>query len=82
MSVIPSIRKAFLLIVLLQSPEKPLQTNGVDCGVWSLAFVAALIRGYESVSISEDNIAKFRARLLNVLLTKTTQTPSSGDVAR
>ncbi|KAI0710611.1 hypothetical protein C8Q76DRAFT_624385 [Earliella scabrosa] len=60
----------------LISPETPLQTNGVDCGVWSLAFVAALIRGYESISISENDIARFRARLLNILLMKTTQAPS------
>ncbi|KAI0706515.1 hypothetical protein C8Q76DRAFT_629740 [Earliella scabrosa] len=71
----PSVEGQWYAYSLISS-DRPLQTNGVDCGVWSLAFVAALLRGYESISISENDISKFRARLLNILLSKTTQAAS------
>ncbi|KAF8335661.1 hypothetical protein F5887DRAFT_832660, partial [Amanita rubescens] len=36
------------------------QRNGFDCGVWVLAVVAAVLRGYHMPAISHDDIAQFR----------------------
>ncbi|KAI0694788.1 hypothetical protein C8Q76DRAFT_634071 [Earliella scabrosa] len=49
----------------------PLQTNGHDCGVWVLACIASLLRGFECVSCSELDIGRFRSRLLTLVLQNT-----------
>ncbi|KAI6158808.1 hypothetical protein EDD17DRAFT_1487803 [Pisolithus thermaeus] len=46
---------------------EPCQTNGYDCGVWILAQMAAVLRGYEVTGIEECNISRFR-RFLCVLI--------------
>ncbi|KAI0746147.1 hypothetical protein C8Q76DRAFT_605599, partial [Earliella scabrosa] len=58
-----------------------LQTNGFDCGIWVLACIAALLRGFESVRLSEKDIGKFRTRLLGLLIERTTEEsiPALGD---
>ncbi|OSD03347.1 hypothetical protein PYCCODRAFT_1477197 [Trametes coccinea BRFM310] len=48
--------------------ETPLQTNGYDCGVWVLACIAALLRGYHSVQLSPTGIAQFRSDLLGLIV--------------
>ena len=43
---------------------EPRQTNGHDCGVWVLAQMAAILRGYDLTDVKEDNIHHFRHFLL------------------
>ncbi len=44
-----------------------LQHNGVDCGVWVLAVVAAILRGYFMTSVSEKEMAQLRALLHDLI---------------
>ncbi|KAI9062699.1 hypothetical protein FKP32DRAFT_1573466 [Trametes sanguinea] len=44
--------------------ESPLQTNGHDCGVWVLACVAALLRGFHTVHLTLNGIGLFRRDML------------------
>jgi hypothetical protein len=37
-----------------------LQTNGYDCGVWVLASIAAVLRGFDVTGFSETDIPWFR----------------------
>ncbi|CDO73127.1 hypothetical protein BN946_scf185007.g181 [Trametes cinnabarina] len=48
--------------------ETPLQTNSYDCGVWVLACIAALLRGYHSVQLSQTDITRFRSDLLGLII--------------
>ncbi|KIM56427.1 hypothetical protein SCLCIDRAFT_132735 [Scleroderma citrinum Foug A] len=43
---------------------EPRQTNGHDCGIWVLAQMAAILRGYDLTDVKEDNIHHFRHFLL------------------
>ena len=45
----------------------PLQTNSYDCGVWVLACIAAILRGYTSVKLSAEEITDFRERVLGLV---------------
>ncbi|OSD02619.1 hypothetical protein PYCCODRAFT_1410600 [Trametes coccinea BRFM310] len=47
--------------------DSPLQSNGYDCGIWVLACVAALLRGYHSVQLTSSEISYFRGDLLCLL---------------
>ncbi|KIK12535.1 hypothetical protein PISMIDRAFT_120727 [Pisolithus microcarpus 441] len=47
---------------------EPRQTNGYDCGVWVLAQMAAVLRGYEVTGIEECNISRFRHYLCVLIL--------------
>ncbi|KAJ7833920.1 hypothetical protein B0H13DRAFT_1914324 [Mycena leptocephala] len=41
----------------------PWQTNGYDCGLWVLCMMAAIMRGYRDVHLSEDDMPWVRERL-------------------
>jgi hypothetical protein len=45
-----------------------LQTNGHDCGVWVLASVAAVLRGFDVTGFSEADMPWFRQFLLYHIL--------------
>jgi Ulp1 family protease len=45
---------------------QPLQTNGYDCGVWVLANIAAVLRGYDAADMREESII-FMRRFVAVL---------------
>ena len=47
-----------------------LQENGYDCGVWILACLSAVLRGYTSVHISSSNIAEFRQRIFGLIYSR------------
>ncbi|KAI0630986.1 hypothetical protein C8Q77DRAFT_1074880 [Trametes polyzona] len=47
---------------------KALQTNAVDCGVWVLACIAALLQGYTGLQLTEEEIAQFRVRLFHLFV--------------
>ncbi|KAI0707020.1 hypothetical protein C8Q76DRAFT_629548 [Earliella scabrosa] len=51
--------------------KEPLQTNSYDCGVWILACASAILRGYQVVRISEQEISRFRSRLYTMCLLMT-----------
>jgi Ulp1 family protease len=40
-----------------------LQQNGVDCGVWVLAQIEALLRGYRAVGWTVTDMPNYRNRL-------------------
>ena len=44
-----------------------LQHNGVDCGVWVLAIVATVLRGYFMTSVSEKEMAQLRTLLHDLI---------------
>ncbi|KAJ3558744.1 hypothetical protein NM688_g740 [Phlebia brevispora] len=44
------------------------QTNGYDCGVWVLATMAAIMRGYEVTGLKEPDMHAFRKLLLCLAL--------------
>lgn len=46
----------------------PLQTNDYDCGIWLLASVAAILRGYDVTGLDEGNILHFRQYLEALVL--------------
>ena len=46
---------------------EPWQTNGHNCGVWVLAQMAAILRGYDITDVKENDITHFR-HFLQVLI--------------
>jgi Ulp1 family protease len=46
----------------------PMQTNGYNCGVWVLACIAAVLRGYHLPAIKESDIVVFRSFLSHLAL--------------
>ncbi|KAI0628590.1 hypothetical protein C8Q77DRAFT_1067705 [Trametes polyzona] len=50
---------------------RPLQTNAVDCGVWVLACIAALLQGYDGVGLTEQQLSEFRCRMTALVLLMT-----------
>ncbi|KIN93816.1 hypothetical protein M404DRAFT_35711, partial [Pisolithus tinctorius Marx 270] len=47
---------------------EPLQSNGYDCGLWVLAQVAAILRGYDITNLHEGNMIAFRRYLQSLIL--------------
>ena len=43
----------------LLSQTRALQTNGYDCGLWVLATVAAVFRGYDATGLTEGDMLAF-----------------------
>ena len=52
------------LVIFLLMPcfvqSLPLQMNSYDCGVWVLATVAAVLRGFDATGLKEVEMADFR----------------------
>ncbi|KAG6810053.1 hypothetical protein H0H92_013548 [Tricholoma furcatifolium] len=48
---------------------QPKQTNSVDCGIWVIANVAAVLAGYATTGMVEYNILDVRTALLNIICT-------------
>ncbi|KAF9231589.1 hypothetical protein BU15DRAFT_90869 [Melanogaster broomeanus] len=46
----------------------PLQTNGHDCGIWVLATIAAVLRGYDATGLKETDMPAFRHYLRALVL--------------
>ncbi|KIN94838.1 hypothetical protein M404DRAFT_50303, partial [Pisolithus tinctorius Marx 270] len=46
----------------------PLQSNGYDCGLWVLAQVAAVLRGYDITNLHEGNMIAFCHYLQSLIL--------------
>lgn len=44
------------------------QTNGVDCGLWVLATITAILRGYHAAGLAEGDMSRFRTLLLDNIL--------------
>lgn len=44
------------------------QTNGFDCGLWVLATIAAVLRGYDATGLTEGDMTRFREVLLDNVL--------------
>ncbi|KIM51656.1 hypothetical protein SCLCIDRAFT_142777, partial [Scleroderma citrinum Foug A] len=38
---------------------KPLQFNGYDCGLWVLALISAILRGYDITNLHEGDMPEF-----------------------
>lgn len=53
------------------------QTNGVDCGLWVLAAIAAVLSGYHTTGLEEGDMARLRYLLLQHLLRLPTHVPPS-----
>lgn len=51
------------------------QTNGVDCGLWVLANIAAVMAGYHVTGLVEADINRLRSLLLKQLLVLPTFVP-------
>jgi hypothetical protein len=49
-------------------PSHAVQTNGFDCGVWVLAQIMALLRGYDCTGLTEVDITAFRFYVSHLLL--------------
>jgi len=47
---------------------EPLQSNGYDCGLWVLAQIAAVLRGYDITNLCEGDMRGFRHYLQSVIL--------------
>ncbi|KAF7972323.1 hypothetical protein HWV62_18424 [Athelia sp. TMB] len=47
---------------------KPVQRNGYDCGVWTLAGIWAVLKGYEVTSHTQATIHRVRSCLLSAIL--------------
>ncbi|KAF8229912.1 hypothetical protein L208DRAFT_1423974 [Tricholoma matsutake] len=46
----------------------PMQTNSIDCGLWVLATIAAVLWGFHVTGIAEQDMVHFRVLLLQHLL--------------
>ena len=46
----------------------PVQTNMYDCGLWVLACIAAVLRGYDVPGLIEGDILHFRRHLHRLIL--------------
>ncbi|KAF8240872.1 hypothetical protein L208DRAFT_1420300 [Tricholoma matsutake] len=44
-----------------------IQTNRVDCGLWVLAAIAAVLRGYQVMALHEEDMVGFRELLYNYI---------------
>lgn len=44
------------------------QTNSYDCGVWVLAAIAAVLRGFDMTGLHEKDIHNFRRYLYCLVL--------------
>nr|VWO93910.1 Plasma membrane ATPase (EC [Ganoderma boninense] len=49
--------------------DVPLQDNGYDCGVWILACLAAVLRGFTSTGLSSSEVPELRRRILGMIYT-------------
>ncbi|KAF8124776.1 hypothetical protein EV363DRAFT_1177524 [Boletus edulis] len=47
---------------------QPMQTNGYDCGVWVLAVIAAVLRGFDMTGLREKDIQSFRSYLHSMVI--------------
>ena len=47
---------------------KPLQSNGYDCGLWVLAQIMAVLRGYDITNLHEGDMPEFRRYLQSLVL--------------
>ena len=56
-----------LVLIAGKLSNIPLQSNGIDCGVWVIAAATARMRGYRTLSMKEANIPTFRRYLLDVV---------------
>ncbi|EMD36683.1 hypothetical protein CERSUDRAFT_73743 [Gelatoporia subvermispora B] len=45
----------------------PVQRNGVDCGVWVLAVIAARVRGFDLTGLTEKDLPFFRTYLCGLI---------------
>jgi hypothetical protein len=45
-----------------------IQTNDFDCGVWVLACIAAILRGYHVTGLHQENMVGFRDFLCRQIL--------------
>ena len=45
-----------------------MQKNGVDCGLWVLATISAVLRGFHVAKLVEEDMVHFRTLLLSHLL--------------
>lgn len=50
-------------LMLFLDQGRPRQTNGYDCGLWVLCMMAAIMRGYRDVQVSEVDMPWVRAVL-------------------
>ena len=46
---------------------RALQENSWDCGVWVLACIASILRGYTSVRLSAKEISEFHRRIAGLI---------------
>ena len=47
------------------------QTNSYDCGVWVLASITAVLRGFDVTGLQEADISAFRYFLLDLIVKMT-----------
>ena len=45
-----------------------IQTNGHDCGVWTLSYIASALRGFDLPGITERDIVVMRRFLFAVVM--------------
>jgi Ulp1 family protease len=57
-----------MLCFLSLSQVHQMQSNGVDCGLWVLATIAASLRGFHVTGLTEEDMCDLRATLLHRLL--------------
>ena len=48
---------------------EPIQTNNHDCGLWVLATIAAVLRGFDVTGLAERHMLWFRGYLHHLVLT-------------
>jgi hypothetical protein len=61
---------SFLISTMNLIPSRQIhtmQTNGVDCGLWVLAAIAAVLRGYQVTALCEGDMVAFRELLYNYI---------------
>jgi len=57
------------MIGLMYTKTEPIQSNGYDCGLWILAQMAAVLRGFDVTALQENDMPTFR-RYLRVLVAR------------
>lgn len=67
----PNALYGFITFPLIHDQEHCLQDNFVDCGVWILACMTAVLQGYTSVSLGTQDLEEYRRRLLALVYTNT-----------
>jgi Ulp1 family protease len=45
-----------------------IQRNGYDCGIWVLAGIAAVLRGYDVTDFVEEDMAWFRCFVAGLIM--------------